>query len=71
MTTLNISRRANAQTIHMQNYKKSVSYVSEIHISHKNHTVLDLFHMCSNHAPLNYSEQEPKNNLGFMILTYL
>ena len=35
------------------------------------HTVLDLFHVCSNHASLNYCGQESKNNLQFMILTYL
>ena len=33
--------------------------------------MLDLFDVCSNHAPLNYSRQETKNNLQFMILTYL
>ena len=35
------------------------------------HTVLDLFNVCSNHATLNYSGQEFKHNLQFMILTYL
>ena len=30
-------------------------------------TVLDLFNEFSNHAPLNYSGQESKNNLQFMI----
>ena len=43
----------------------------KIHTSHTKHTVLDLFHVCSNHALLHYSEQVSKNNLQFMNLTYL
>ena len=42
-----------------------------MHTSHTKHNVLDLFNVCSNHAPFNYSGQESKNNLQFMILTYL
>ena len=42
-----------------------------IHNSHTKHTVLDLFNVCSNHALINSSGQESKNNLHFMILTYL
>ena len=34
------------------------------------HTVFNLS-VCSNHAPLNYSGWESKNNLQFMILTHL
>ena len=37
----------------------------------KKHTVLDLFNACSNHEPLKYSGKESRNNLQFMILTYL
>ena len=39
--------------------------------SHTKHTVLDLFNVCSNHAPLNYSGQESKTKSQFMILIYL
>ena len=41
-----------------------------LHLLHTKQTVHDLFNVCSNHASLNYSEQESKNNLQFMILTY-
>ena len=43
-----------------------------MHTSHTKHTVLDLFNVCSNdaplnytglHAPSNYSGQESENNL--------
>ena len=57
--------------IQLQNYKNHVSYVSWIYTSQTRHTVLDLFEVCSNHAPLNYSGQEFQNNLQFMILTYV
>ena len=40
-----------------------------MHTSHAKHAVLDLFNVLSNHAPLNYNEQESKHNLQFMILT--
>ena len=43
----------------------------KIHTSHTKHTVLDLFDMFSNHAPLNYSGQESENNLQLLNLTYL
>ena len=33
--------------------------------------VLDLFHVCNKRAPLNYSRQDSKNNLQFVILTYM
>ena len=39
--------------------------------SHAKHTVLDLFHVCSNHAPSNYIGQESINNLQCMTLVYL
>ena len=35
-----------------------VSYISDIHTSHTVYTLLDLFNVCRNHAPLNYSGQE-------------
>ena len=67
------TRKANAQItqIQVQNYKIHVVYTSLIHTSHTKQTVLDLFVVCSNHAPLHYSAQESKNNLQFMIPTYL
>ena len=57
--------------IQVQNYKNCVIYISRVQTSHTKHTVLDLFNICSNHAPQNYTGQESKNNLRFMILTYL
>ena len=39
--------------------------------SHTKQTVLDLYSVCSDSAPLNYSGKESKNNLQFMIRTYL
>ena len=51
--------------------KNHVSYVSEIHTSNTKHTVLVLFNVCCNHAPLNYSGPESKKKLQFVILTYL
>ena len=47
------------------------SVMGQIHTTHTKHTVLDLFHVCSNHEPSNNCGQESKNNLQFMILTYL
>ena len=63
-------KRANVQKTQIQvlNYKKCVSYVSEIHTSNTKHTVLDLFNVCSNQAPLNYNGQESENSMQFMIL---
>ena len=45
----------------------------KIHISHTKSTVLDLYNVCTLATMhLNYSrQQESKNNLQFMILTYL
>ena len=66
-----ITRSANAQTTHIQvqNYKTCASYVSQIHTSHTKHTVLDLFNVCSNRAPLNLGRHDYENNLKFIILT--
>ena len=44
--------------IQVQHYKNHVSCVCYIHISDTKYTVLDLFNVWSNHAPLNYSGQE-------------
>ena len=67
------TKTAHAHTthIHVQNYKYRVSYVSYKHTSYTKHTVLDLFNVCSNHAPLNYGGQDSKNSLQFTILTNL
>ena len=63
-------RRANTQITYIHvHIKTKKSYVSSRHISHTKHTLLDLFNVCSNHTPLNYSGQESKNNLQFIILT--
>ena len=57
------TRKANAKTTHIQvqNYERlcQLSCLFNTHQLHK-HTVPDLFNMCSNHAPLNYSAQESK-----------
>ena len=37
------------------------------HISHIKHTVLYLFNVCSNHAPLNYTGQESTNNCSLWL----
>ena len=50
---------------------KIISVMSLKYMLVTQHTVLDLFKVCSNHAPLNYSGQESEINLQFMILTYL
>ena len=57
--------------IQVQTYKNSVSHVSETHNSHTKHTVVDVFTVSNNHAPLNYSGQVSKSNLQVMILIYL
>ena len=42
---------AHMTDIQMQNFKKYVMSLTQ-------HSVTDLFNVCSNHAPLNYSRQE-------------
>ena len=66
-------RETNKKSKHSDDSHSSakIMLVSKIHTSHTKHTVLELFDMCSNHAPLNYSGQESKNNLQFIILTHL
>ena len=66
------TRTANAQMtlIQAQNYKHHVNYVPNTHWSHKAYCASP-FNVCSNHAPFNCSRQESKNNLQFMVLTYL
>ena len=52
--------------IQVQNYKNQVGYLSLLnHTSHTKHAALDLFNVCSSHAPLNHGGQESKNNLQF------
>ena len=70
---LMLTRTASAQMTHIQvqNYQNHVGHVSSTNTSHTKPNVLDLLSVCSSHAPQNYSEQESKNNLQLMILTYL
>ena len=51
--------------------KKQTNKQQQQQNSHTKLAVLDLFNVCSNHAPFNYSGQESKHNLQFMILSYL
>ena len=37
----------------------------------KKHTVLDLFNLCSNHAPFKLVDEDLKNDFQFTNLTYL
>ena len=62
--SLKITRvRGNAQydSHSSEKYNNCVSYVSYIHTSCTKNTVLDLFNVSRNQAPLNYSGQESKN----------
>ena len=79
------TRRANAQMTHIQvqNYNKKSKCLDNLHASvqlqkmivttHKYTTFKQsiLFNVCSNHAPLEYSGQESKVSVQFMILAYL
>ena len=74
--TKNKKKQQEQQTLKQLTFKYKITKIVLVtsfktHISNPKHTVLDLFTVCSNHAPLNYIGQETKNNLQFMSLTYL
>ena len=50
---------------------KNLKKTKKSKCSSTKHTVLNLFNVCSNHAPWNNSWQESKPNLQFIILTHL